>query len=74
MKFPGVIEKINNDEAFVSAMTPSGNNNWKWPSKKDVLWYKFEDIPEKIKEPVLINNNKRGIFMVSEMKKFMDFE
>jgi hypothetical protein len=54
-------------------MAPSGVH-WKWPLKEDVLWYRFENICEKIENPVLLHNNKRGIFVVPEMKKFMNFE
>ncbi|XP_044754185.1 uncharacterized protein LOC123320469 [Coccinella septempunctata] len=67
IKFPGVIEELQKGKAFVSVMTQSGNN-WKWPLKKDILWYDFDEIYEKIEEPVLCN--KRGIFTVGEMKKF----
>lgn len=67
IKFPGVIEDLQKGQAFVSVMTQSGNN-WKWPIKKDILWYNFDEINEKIEEPVLCN--KRGIFTVNEIKKY----
>lgn len=55
IKFPGVIEDLQKSQAFVSVMTQSGNN-WKWPIKKDILWYNFDEINEKIGEPVKLVN------------------
>lgn len=37
--FPGLIEYINNDRFKISTMTFSSGNTYKWPEKKDVLWY-----------------------------------
>lgn len=41
--FPGQILNIREiegkNEYYVSVMTMSGPNGWRWPEKSDVIWY-----------------------------------
>ncbi|XP_063907880.1 uncharacterized protein LOC135126021 [Zophobas morio] len=80
--FPGLIlnvdegnlSKYHDDDLYnfqISAMEKSGCSGWRWPKRKDVLWYKLEDIKQSISKPVLINNNKRGLFAIPEMDKYI---
>lgn len=71
MYFPGVIKKIKNkNQAFISTMTSSGTNKWKWPQQIDEIWYDFKEIVEKIEVPIEVNH--RGVFKVPEMNKFRE--
>lgn len=62
--YPGVIEGCTDDGAIVSAMQKA-LKSWKWPAKKDELFYKWKDIIGGINPPQKIN--KRGFFNVPEL-------
>ncbi|KAG5863113.1 hypothetical protein JTB14_014933 [Gonioctena quinquepunctata] len=63
---PGVIEKLDDEGATISAMTKTLRENWKWPEHKDELYYCWQDIVGGIKPPTALN--KRGIFSVPEVR------
>lgn len=65
--FPGVVTKVTDKGAKVKVMSMVGNN-WRWPDIDDVLFYPFEDIKCRIKDPQLLNS--RGIYHVPEIFKF----
>lgn len=67
--YPGVIEKLDDKGATISAMTKTIRENWKWPEHKDELYYCWQDIVGGIKPPKALN--KRGIFSIPEMKPFL---
>lgn len=68
--FPGQILNIREiegkNEYYVSVMTMSGPNGWRWPEKSDVIWY--EQVLCKINTPTPIN--VRGICEVPELNKY----
>lgn len=66
--YPGVIENFDEAGATVSAMKKTTKENWKWPDQKDELFYSWDDILGGINPPKLLN--KRGFFVVPEMKQF----
>ena len=41
--YPGVVQEIKDDGALVDCMEPT-LKAWKWPEKKDILFYKWQDI------------------------------
>lgn len=67
--FPGIIQKSEHDYKEVSVMVLSTPNTFKWPEKPDTIWYKNEDIIEKINPPLPIN--QRGSYKVAEMAKYL---
>ncbi|XP_013189681.1 uncharacterized protein LOC132903318 [Amyelois transitella] len=69
--FPGVIEGIRGNRFEISTMTFSVGNTYKWPEKKDKIFYEKSDIIEAISPPVLCN--KRGFYTIPEMKKYLPF-
>lgn len=68
--FPGQIKNIDGHNAEVSTMVLSSATTFKWPEKKDILWYGPDSI-EVIKSTVSINN--RGSYKVEEMAKFLQW-
>lgn len=68
--YPGKLTAIKKNKFLVSVMVPSGTF-WKWPEKKDEIYYEKGDIKEVIKEPV--QKNARGAYLVPEIEKFLDF-
>jgi DDE superfamily endonuclease/helix-turn-helix, Psq domain len=62
--YPGVIEDLDEEGAYVSAMTKS-LKNWKWPIIKDLIFYKWDKIIGSINPPKMLN--KRGFFTVEEL-------
>lgn len=46
--------------------TPS---TFKWPERADTIWYKNEDIIEKINPPCPVN--QKGSYKVAEMAKYL---
>lgn len=65
--YPGKVLTIDKD-VKVKTMEKSGPAGWKWPVQEDVIWYSLGNIIEIIKEPV--TKNKRGVFVVPEMRKY----
>jgi hypothetical protein len=63
--FPGTVIQIRDGEAYIKTMQMSGQN-WKWPEKEDVIWYKDEEICTFINPPSLLNI--RGIYAVPEIE------
>lgn len=57
--FPGEIKMINQGEAQVSVMVPSGSY-FKWPSVVDSIFYSFDNIVKKLNPPEL--KSARGTF------------
>jgi hypothetical protein len=57
--FPGEIKSVNQGEAQVSVMIPSGSY-FKWPSVMDSIFYSFANIVKKLNPPVL--KSARGTF------------
>ncbi|KAG5869444.1 hypothetical protein JTB14_016923 [Gonioctena quinquepunctata] len=67
-QFPGQVKDINNEnEYLVSVMVRSGPHGWRWPEKKDEIWYPEEDVLEKICPTVI---NSRGIHVVPAMAEY----
>lgn len=51
----------------VSAMQKSGSG-WRWPGRKDEMWYKKCDVIRKINEPK--KTSRRGLYEVCEIKAY----
>jgi hypothetical protein len=68
--FPGkIIELPTNDEPGPSVDCMQKHNKfWRWPEKKDVLLYRWDDIKKAIREPKFI---RRGYFSVPELDYFL---
>lgn len=62
--YPGIIVSYNDDGASISAMQKA-LKSWKWPEKKDELFYDWTQIVGGINPPKKIN--KRGFFSVPEL-------
>lgn len=50
-------------------MAMSAPSNWKWPNKRDTMWYGNDDEIDGIDAPKPINT--RCIFSVPEIKKYL---
>ncbi|KAJ8932026.1 hypothetical protein NQ314_015020 [Rhamnusium bicolor] len=61
--FPGVVTKIEDNGARISAMEKYAAS-WKWPQRPEELFYENSDIVQKIKSP--IQKSRRGNFDVPE--------
>lgn len=64
--FPGKVMTVLETGAFVDCMEPTPRY-WKWPTEKDVLFYKWSDFVQIIEPPKLL---KRGLFHVNMPKSF----
>lgn len=60
-RFPGLVMSKLETGAIVDCMQPTPRY-WKWPTEKDMLFYKWSDIVQVIKPPKLL---KRGLFSVN---------
>lgn len=69
--YPGQIKKVKaNQKAFlVSTMVQSGLN-FRWPEKRDNLWYFPDQIITKIRKPKEVNS--RGSYIVPEMTPYIE--
>lgn len=66
--YPGVITEVKKSGAKVCVMSRSGFN-WKWPSKRDEIFYSKDEIVANINVPQQISN--RGVYKVPEMEKYL---
>lgn len=66
--YPGVVVKTSLNECEVRVMTKTETELWKWPKQVDQIWYKNEDILDKIEAPILSSEN--GNYIVPEIKKY----
>lgn len=64
--FPGKIITFDDNGATLSAMVKS-LKNWKWPDKPDTLYYQWDDIIGRIRQPKKVCN--RGHFSVPELDR-----
>lgn len=64
--YPGIITSVDTEGAIVNSMEKS-KAFYKWPSKEDKMFYKWNDILMKIKPPVLV---RRGYFKVEELNEY----
>nr|XP_039254787.1 jerky protein homolog-like [Styela clava]XP_039269740.1 jerky protein homolog-like [Styela clava] len=62
--YPGIVKTRTTDGCEVSVMEKSGCN-WRWPFRKDQIFYDWSSIKRCISPPDLIN--ARGIYKVSEL-------
>ena len=62
--YPAEVTAVT-DDLFQCNCMESAKRGWKWPAKKDELWYSSEDIVKKLGQPVPIS--ARGVY------KFEDF-
>lgn len=68
--YPGIVEQMDENEIFVSAMC-SSKKQWKWPNPPDKLWYKIEDnVMAIINKPKTLST--RGLYMVPEINKYQN--
>jgi FKBP-type peptidyl-prolyl cis-trans isomerase len=65
--YPGRVLSVKGEKVEISHMEKSGPFAWRWPKKLDILSYDNEII-QIIQEPQA--QNKRGCFVVPEMKKY----
>lgn len=68
--FPGRVENVEGNQYEVSTMVLSLGSSFRWPDLVDKIWYRYENVIEKINKPVCI---KRGFFKVKEMEKYLTF-
>uniref|UniRef100_A0A1B6LBN8 Uncharacterized protein n=1 Tax=Graphocephala atropunctata TaxID=36148 RepID=A0A1B6LBN8_9HEMI len=61
--FPGIAVCVTEEGAVIECMERT-KKFWKWPTEKDSLFYKWNDIKKMIQPPRLV---KRGLFSVSNM-------
>ncbi|KAJ3646048.1 hypothetical protein Zmor_023659 [Zophobas morio] len=67
--YPGVIKAHDKyDQYEISAMEQRPENQWKWPSRTDVLWYKKSSIIKKISQP-LPSNKSKTLFLIPELNQ-----
>lgn len=66
-KYPGKIVSISEDGPTIECMEKK-LKCWKWPERKDVSQYSWEDILCKINPPKIM---KRGQFLIPELQKFV---
>lgn len=71
--FPGQIEdkreSKDGTEFLISVMAMSGPSGWRWPEKKDVIWYQMKSVVGKIDPPTVANS--RGVCLVPAMRKLI---
>ena len=63
--FPGRVEVLDVKGAVVNVMVKSGKC-WKWPDRKDEIFYPWSEIKMTIQDPDLVNS--RGIYKVPELE------
>ena len=61
--FPGKVTGVQKDGRQIQAMAKSGVN-WKWPKVKDDMFYRLENIKQRIGPPV---EGKRGAYVIPEL-------
>lgn len=64
--YPGVITSVDEDGALINAMVKS-LKFWKWPQRRDEIWYSWDKIIGSINPPKQIS--KRGLYAVPECDK-----
>lgn len=64
--YPGQITEVQDDGAVINAMEKS-LKTWKWPQKKDELFYPWHDVVGGIDPPKQIS--KRGLFSVPQLDR-----
>ncbi|CAF4830706.1 unnamed protein product [Pieris macdunnoughi] len=69
--FVGRIDSICQEGALINSMHQS-LKNWKWPEKEDLILYQIDDIKEKIKNPIILHQN-RGLYHVPEFEKYREY-
>ncbi|KAI6651097.1 hypothetical protein LOD99_5447 [Oopsacas minuta] len=62
--FPGIVEVLDVKGAVVNVMIKYGKY-WKWPEKKDEIFYPWSEIKMTIQDPDLVNS--RGMYKVPEL-------
>ncbi|CAH1981971.1 unnamed protein product [Acanthoscelides obtectus] len=67
--FPGQITNVSRVGATVNVMGPAGKQ-WKWPLKKDEIFYRNDEIVMCINAP--IQRGKRALFDVPELKDILE--
>lgn len=68
--FPGRVENVQGNQYEVSTMVLPLESSFRWPDFFDKMWYRYENVIEKINKPVCI---KRGFFKVKVMEKYLTF-
>lgn len=68
--FPGRVENVQGNQYEVSTMVLPLESSFRWPDVFDKIWYRYENVIEKINKPVCI---KRGFFKVKVMEKYLTF-
>lgn len=67
--FPGQITKVLKSGATINVMASAGKQ-WKWPDKKDEIFYKNDEIIMSIKPPT--QRGKRALFDIPELNDMLD--
>ena len=62
---PGRVEVLDVKGAEINVMVKSGKY-WKWPDKKDEIFYSWSEIKMTIQDPDLVNS--RGMYKVPEIE------
>lgn len=64
--YPGEVLSVTQNEAEVNVMLPTTSGTYRWPHKKDVLFYNFNKITRKIQKPAPCDS-KTGHFIVKDI-------